>query len=111
MKVLFLTDYFPPETGSASFLYYELAKELVSRGDEASVVTGFPRYHADRRALEPKYKKGVFLEENMDGIKVLRIRTANLPRKINILRGLDQFITAFLYFLRALFVRTDRFFR
>jgi len=107
MKLLMISDYFPPEIGSASFLFYELGKELVKKGDKVAVVTGFPRYNIDREKREKKYKGKFIHREIVGGINVYRIRTFSLPRKINILRGIDQFLTAFLYFWRALFIDFD----
>lgn len=105
MKLLMISDYFPPEIGSASFLFYELAKKLIAQGDQVSIITGFPRYNIDKKTLEPRYRKGFMLNEKVDGINVFRVRTIAFPRKINILRGIDQFTTAFIYFFRALFVK------
>ncbi|MFW6130129.1 MAG: glycosyltransferase family 4 protein [Atribacterota bacterium] len=106
MKIdyLLITDYFPPENGSASILFYELAKEMVNKGSCVKVVTGFPSYNIKPKDLDRKYRNGMFLNENMDGIDVYRIKKLNLPRNINIFRGIDQFITAFLFLLRGLFV-------
>jgi len=83
-------------------MFYDLAKTLIKKGDEIKVVTGFPRYNVDPDALEDKHKRGLFLNENIDGVDVFRIRTFNLRRRMNTLRGIDQFLTAFLYFFRAL---------
>lgn len=100
-----ISDYFPPEVGSASFLFYELAKDLTKKGDRVKVLTGFPRYHINNKETDTGYKGNFLLTEKIDGIDIFRIRTFNLPRRINILRGLDQFLTAFLYFVRALFLK------
>jgi len=105
MKILFLTDYFPPEIGSASHLFYELSISLIARGQEVLVLTGFPRYNINSSELPERYKNNFILNEEIDAIRVCRIRTFALPRKINLLRGLDQFLSAFLYFLRALTIK------
>jgi len=41
----------------------------------------------------------------MDGIKVFRVKMPNLPRHIPVVRGFDQFISAFLFFVRGLFIK------
>ncbi len=46
MKILLLTAYFPPDTGSAAHLFYELGTELVERGHRVTVIAGMPGYHA-----------------------------------------------------------------
>ena len=103
MKILLLTDYFPPEIGSASHLFYELGKELVKKGDEVHLITGFPRYNVNKKELPSKYRKKLIMSENFEGLKVYRIKRIPFTRKINILRGVDQFCTAFLFFIRGLF--------
>ena len=102
MKILMVNDYFPPEIGSASHLFYELAKEFVKQGDEVSVITGFPRYNIQKQNLPEKYKSKLVLNEKIEGINVFRIKTLSLPRQILILRGLNHFLSAFVYFLRGL---------
>ncbi|MBL7070870.1 MAG: glycosyltransferase family 4 protein [Candidatus Omnitrophica bacterium] len=102
MKILMISDYFPPEIGSASFLFYELAKVLIAKGDKIKVLTGFPRYNIDQDSLDERYRRRLFLNEKIDGIDVYRVRTFNLRRSVNMLRGIDQFLTAILYYLRAL---------
>jgi colanic acid biosynthesis glycosyl transferase WcaI len=109
MKWLMINDYFPPEIGSASFLFYELGRKLVARGHEVTVLTGFPRYNIDSSTLPEKYKKRMYLEENMDGIKVIRIRTFNLPRYVAIARGIDQFISACIFCIRGVFFKRRAF--
>lgn len=42
LSVLLINNYFPPEVGAASHLYYYLAKELLNRGHEVTVLTGIP---------------------------------------------------------------------
>ena len=103
MRILMLTWYFPPETGLASHLFFELAKKLTEKCHKVSVLTGFPRYHVTGDSN--LNGKGLLLKENMDGIKVFRVKMPNLPRHIPVVRGFDQFISAFLFFVRGLFIK------
>ena len=107
MRILLLTNYFPPEIGSASHLFYDLAREFVRCGEEVYVITGFPKYHVERQSLSVDYRHKMFMSEEMDGIRVLRIRTPNLPRRILSLRGINQFMDAFAYLIRGLTVGYD----
>jgi len=102
MKILLITDYFPPEIGSASHLFYELGKELVKFGDKVSVITGFPRYNINKKDIPEKYRNKFLMKEEKDGIEVYRIKRLNLSRENNVLRGIEQFITAAIYFFRGL---------
>lgn len=107
MKFRLVSSYFPPENGSASHLFYEIGSKLASWGHEVEVLTGFPSYHVDRNRLDPKYRKGLIFEEEMAGMRVLRVRTLCLPRGVHVLRGLDQFISAFIFFIRGLLAKGE----
>lgn len=94
MRIFMLSAYFPPEVGSASHLFYELGSELVRRGHDVTVLTGYPSYNVDRSKLEPRYRSGLWMEEVISGIRVVRIRTVGMPRHIPVLRGIGQFTHA-----------------
>jgi glycosyltransferase involved in cell wall biosynthesis len=70
MKIMFLTQYFPPEVGAPQNRIFELAKLLVHRGHEVTVLTGMPSYPANE--IFVGYKGKVFMKEELDGIKVIR---------------------------------------
>ena len=44
MNVFLLTQYYPPEPGSASMRMGEVAEYLAGKGHGVTVVTGFPNY-------------------------------------------------------------------
>jgi len=79
MKILILTQYFPPETGAPQNRLYEIALRLKAFGAEVSVLTGFPNY--------PKYEvfegyRGKFYQrEDMDGLDVHRAYIYARPGK------------------------------
>ena len=77
MKILALTKYFPPEIGTASHLFFELCETLVQFGHQVSVITSIPWYNLED--VDDRYKKRLFLRENIDGIKVIRIANPPLP--------------------------------
>jgi colanic acid biosynthesis glycosyl transferase WcaI len=106
MRIFMLSAYFPPEVGSASHLFYELGSELVRRGHEVTVLTGYPSYNIDRRKLESRYRTGLWMDEKMNGIRVVRIRTIGMPRHIPVLRGIGQFTHALTQLFSGLFRTT-----
>jgi len=53
MRIGLITNYYPPEIGSGSYLYQSLAHYLGSRGHEVFVITGQPRYHVPDGAGKP----------------------------------------------------------
>jgi colanic acid biosynthesis glycosyl transferase WcaI len=103
MKILLLSAYFPPEIGSAPHLFYELGGELVRRGYQVTVLTGFPVYNVDEKNLPSRYAKGRKLTEEMNGMHVIRIRTPRMPRHIPVLRGLEQVAMAWTFAWHSVF--------
>ena len=77
MKILALTKYFPPEIGTASHLFFDLCETLVKRGHQVSVITSIPWYNLED--VDPRYQGRFVLDEEMAGIKVLRIANPPLP--------------------------------
>jgi colanic acid biosynthesis glycosyl transferase WcaI len=100
MRILLLTAYFPPDTGSAAHLFYELGAELVRRGHQVTVITGMPGYHA----LGPleRYKGKRWIREQVEGMEVVRVATPQLPRHLMVGRALWQFGGAAAFFLAGL---------
>lgn len=69
MRILFLTQYFQPEPNF--FLGLPFAKELVRRGHEVEVLTGFPNYPGGK--IYHGYKIKYLQRELMEGIPVIRV--------------------------------------
>lgn len=93
MNILLLTNYFPPEIGSAPYLYYDLAKELVRRGHRVMCLTGTPRYNVAPEIIDEYSKKGKeVINENIEGIDVVRVKLPYVPRSGKIKRGLEHLI-------------------
>jgi glycosyltransferase involved in cell wall biosynthesis len=104
MRLILVSAYFPPEVGSASHLYYELGSELVRRGHNVTILTGYPSYNIDRSSLPVAYRSGWWMSEHVNGMEVIRIRTIGMPRQIPILRGLGQVTLAFALCFSGLFL-------
>lgn len=47
MKILFLTDNFPPETNAPATRTYEHCKRWVEKGADVTVITCFPNFPKD----------------------------------------------------------------
>jgi glycosyltransferase involved in cell wall biosynthesis len=70
MKILYVSQYFPPEMGAPSARVFELAREWVNQGHEVTVLTAFPHHPV---GIKRKEDRGVlFRHEEKDGIKILR---------------------------------------
>ena len=92
MRVLLVTAYFPPETGSAAHLFYELGTKLVQHHHAVTVLTSFPSYHAVGPVHDYQGKR--FLRELFEGMSLVRVRVPNLPRHVPAARALWQFALA-----------------
>lgn len=92
MKILLITEYFPPEIGAGSNRAYEHSYQWVKNGHEVTVITGFPDYPDG--IIPQKYKGYKFLIEDIEGIRVIRTYTFPAPNK-----GFFRRILSFLSFM------------
>ena len=69
MKILFITQHFPPERGAVRRIF-EFARYFVRQGHDVSVLTAIPNYPDG--IVPPEYKGKFFDSEVMDGVKVYR---------------------------------------
>lgn len=83
--VVILCQYFYPEYVSSATLPTELAKGLLDKGLEVSVVTGFPKeyLHGNR--------KDIPLWENFDGVDIRRVKYTSQNNKTKLGRLLNFF--------------------
>lgn len=79
MRILFLTQYFPPETGAAPARALHLARALVRAGHEVRVVTGLPNHPSGEVAAA--YRGAAGRRESMDGVLVERVWLWASPRR------------------------------
>ncbi len=70
MKLLILTQYYPPEIGAPQNRLHELAVRLKAAGLEVEVLTAMPNY--PKMEIFDAYKDGKITEEKIDGIQVYR---------------------------------------
>ncbi len=68
MKILVITQYFWPE----NFRINDLVKGLVEKGNQVTVLTGFPNY-PHGKIFSPYKKAQSFLRESFEGAKVIRV--------------------------------------
>jgi len=73
MKILFLTDNFPPEGNAPATRTYEHAKYWVNAGNSVTVITCAPNFPEGK--LYDGYKNAWYKVEYMDGIKVVRVKS------------------------------------
>lgn len=70
MRVLILTQYYPPEIGAPQTRLAALSRELVRHGHEVEVVTAMPHHLLGRTYLG--YRRKLYMRDSIDGITVHR---------------------------------------
>lgn len=73
MRILFLTDNFPPETNAPATRTFEHTRRWVRAGAKVTVVTTAPNFPAGR--LFPGYRNRLFQREWIDGVETIRVWT------------------------------------
>lgn len=105
MKLLFLTDNFPPESNAPATRTYEHCVEWVKKGAEVTVITCTPNFPMGK--VFPGYKNKWYQEEIMDGIRVIRVWTYISANRGLFKRILDYMSFCIASFLASLFIKTD----
>nr|MDQ3047212.1 glycosyltransferase WbuB [Bacteroidota bacterium] len=70
MKLLILTQYFPPEVGAPQNRLYELAVRLQNKGVEVTVLTAMPNY--PQMQVHENYRNQWYCKEEMTGLTIHR---------------------------------------
>ncbi len=70
MKILILTQYFPPEVGAPQNRLFELAVRLQKQGVHITVLTAMPNY--PQMKIHDAYKGKTYARENIQGLDVHR---------------------------------------
>ena len=71
MRILFLSDNFPPEVNAPASRTFEHCREWVRAGHEVTVITCAPNF--PKGELYAGYRNRLWQWEEMDGIRVLRV--------------------------------------
>src|SRR3990172_6323994 len=106
MKILFVSQYFPPEPGAPAARVYEHAKYWVRAGHAVTILTGLPHY--PNGIVPERYKGKLYQWEEMGGIRVFRTWLYATPNK-GILKRVWSYIS---FGMTAVFlgsVKTGRF--
>jgi colanic acid biosynthesis glycosyl transferase WcaI len=73
LKILFITENFPPEVNAAATRVYERACYWVGAGHEVTVLTCFPNFPQGR--IYSGFRQSLYDASGMDGIRVIRLPT------------------------------------
>jgi glycosyltransferase involved in cell wall biosynthesis len=105
MKILFLTDNFPPEVNAPATRTLEHCKEWVKSGHEVTVITCFPNYPTG--IVYPGYKNSLYKVEQIEGMKVIRVWSYMAANKGFIKRIADFVSFSVTSFIAGLFQKCD----
>lgn len=105
MRILFLTDNFPPESNAPANRTYEHCQEWLKYGAEITVITCAPNFPTGK--VFPGYKNKFWQEEMKDGIRVIRVWSYIAANKGVLRRTLDYISYGFTAFIASLFIKTD----
>jgi glycosyltransferase involved in cell wall biosynthesis len=89
MRLLILTQYYPPEIGAPQNRLHELAVRLKAAGVDVEVLTAMPNY--PKMEVFDEYRGGKIKEEFIDGISVYRAKIFVSKSKGIIARLLNYF--------------------
>jgi len=102
MRLLIITQYFPPEMGAPQARLYELAQRLAAMGHEITILTAMPNYPTGKIFGGYRYRLGK--RENLDGLRV--VRTCLYPSKSR--RTLPRLFSYVTFGLSSLLLGTPR---
>ena len=105
MRILFLTDNFPPEVNAPASRTYDHAREWVKNGDDVTVITCAPNFPLGH--VYDGYRNKLWQEERMDGIRVIRVWSYMAANKGFVKRTLDFISYSVSSFFAGLFVKAD----
>lgn len=104
MKILFLTDNFPPEVNAPATRTYEHCKRWVEAGAQVTVITCAPNFPQGK--VYPGYRNA-HSGETVDGIRVVRVKTYITANEGFVKRSLDYISFAASAFFAGLFEKAD----
>jgi colanic acid biosynthesis glycosyl transferase WcaI len=82
MKILYVSQYFPPEMGAPAARADELSRHWASAGHEVTVLTGFPNHPTG--LVPPQYHdkfRRLIVREKTDGVNVVRTWLLPFPNR------------------------------
>lgn len=97
MRILFLSDNFPPEVNAPASRTFEHCREWVRSGHQVTVITGAPNFPKGK--VFAGYRNRLWQRETMEGIQVVRVWTYLTANEGFVRRTLDYLsfmVTGFL---------------
>lgn len=105
MRLLFVTDNFPPEVNAPATRTYEHCRAWVKAGVDVTVITCAPNFPEGR--VYEGYKNRLIFRESIDGIKVIRVWSYITANEGLFKRSVDYFSFAISSFLAGITIKAD----
>jgi glycosyltransferase involved in cell wall biosynthesis len=87
MRILFLTDNFPPEVNAPASRTFEHCRHWVREGHKVTVITGAPNF--PKGVVYAGYRNRLWQWEELEGVRVLRVWTYITANEGFLRRSLD----------------------
>jgi colanic acid biosynthesis glycosyl transferase WcaI len=82
MKILYISQYFPPEMGAPAARAAELSKHWAAAGHQVTVLTGFPNHPTGVVPLEYRTQfRRLIAHDQVDGVQVVRSWLLPFPNR------------------------------
>jgi len=79
MRILYLSQYFPPEIGATQTRAYEMASYFVRIGHSVTMLTEIPNHPSG--VIPPEYRRKLYTRNQLSGIDVIRVWVYATPDK------------------------------
>jgi len=79
MRILYLSQYFPPEIGATQTRAYEMASNFVRLGHSVTMLTEIPNHPSG--VIPPEYRRKLYAKSLLSGIEVIRVWVYATPVK------------------------------
>ena len=105
MRILFLTDNFPPEVNAPATRTYEHCVKWIELGHKVTVITCSPNF--PKGIIFEGYKNKLYKKESIDGINVIRVWSYITESKGFVSQIVDYLSYCFSSIIAGIFVKTD----
>ncbi|MCV3243669.1 glycosyltransferase family 4 protein [Mesorhizobium sp. ZC-5] len=103
MRILLMTDNYPPETNASALRCSAHARRWIERGENVTVITSFPNFPDG--LLFKGYRQSLFKRATIDTVDVLRVPTLIFPNAGTVTRIIDFLSYMMSATISAMFVR------
>ncbi len=79
MKILYISQYFPPEAGATQARAFEMTRFLAERGHDVTVLCNMPNHPSG--IIAAGYQGHCYLQERDHGLRIIRTWVFTRPRK------------------------------